>query len=190
MAKNKITDLRDHLFETLEALKDPENPMELARARAISDVAQTIIDAARVEVEMVKTVWSNGISIFCLPEESGNCGEDRPNIRAAFGGAPARCEGTVMNEEERTAYLKRSPPFSCGRTPWRARSVILRRKSLSSGLCSRKHGESGVERRGQSADAFKAHRLQGRIDRHPLLVVIAEMWQMRKHPKDAGAAES
>ena len=49
--KNKIGDLRNHLFETLEALKDPEKPMEIARAKAISDVAQTIINAARVELK-------------------------------------------------------------------------------------------------------------------------------------------
>ncbi len=54
MAKNKISDLRDHLFETIEALKDKDQPMDLARAKAISDVAQTIINVAKVEVDMVK----------------------------------------------------------------------------------------------------------------------------------------
>jgi hypothetical protein len=49
--KNKLSDLRDHLFETLEALKDEEKPMELARAKAIADVAQTIINSATVEVK-------------------------------------------------------------------------------------------------------------------------------------------
>jgi hypothetical protein len=52
--KNKISDLRNHLFETLEALKDEEKPMDLARARAISDVAQTIIDTAKVEIEFME----------------------------------------------------------------------------------------------------------------------------------------
>ncbi len=56
MAKNKISDLRDHLFETLEALKDPDKPMDLNRARAISEVAQTIINTAKVEVEMVRAI--------------------------------------------------------------------------------------------------------------------------------------
>jgi hypothetical protein len=44
MARNKLDDLRNHLFETLEALKDEEKPMELDRARTISEVAQTIIN--------------------------------------------------------------------------------------------------------------------------------------------------
>lgn len=52
--KNKIEDLRNHLFETLEALKDKEKPMEIDRAKAIADVAQTIINSAKVEVDFLK----------------------------------------------------------------------------------------------------------------------------------------
>jgi hypothetical protein len=51
MAKNKLSDLRDHLFETLERLKDDEKPMDLDRAKAIANVAQTIINSATVEVK-------------------------------------------------------------------------------------------------------------------------------------------
>jgi hypothetical protein len=72
MARNKINDLRDHLFETLEALTDPEKPMDLERARVISEVAQTIINSAKVEVDLVKavsgTVPEGGF--FNLPEET------------------------------------------------------------------------------------------------------------------------
>ncbi|MEJ1487195.1 MAG: hypothetical protein RPU72_02375 [Candidatus Sedimenticola sp. (ex Thyasira tokunagai)] len=53
--KNKIEDLRDHLFATLEALQDEDKPMDLDRAKAISDVAQTMINSAKVEVEYMKT---------------------------------------------------------------------------------------------------------------------------------------
>lgn len=53
-AKNKIDDLRDHLFETLEALRDDEKPMDLDRARAVADVARVIVESAKVEVEMLK----------------------------------------------------------------------------------------------------------------------------------------
>lgn len=52
--KNKIEDLRDHLFATLEALSDEEKPMELARATAIADVARAVIESAKVEVEYLK----------------------------------------------------------------------------------------------------------------------------------------
>jgi hypothetical protein len=56
MAKNKISDLRDHLFETLEALKDTDKPMDVERARAISGVAQVIINSAKVEVDLIKAI--------------------------------------------------------------------------------------------------------------------------------------
>ncbi len=46
-----IETLRDHLFATLEALSDRENPMDITRAKAISGVAQTIINSAMVEVK-------------------------------------------------------------------------------------------------------------------------------------------
>lgn len=72
MAKNRINDLRDHLFETLEALKDPDKPMDLDRARAISEVAQVIINSAKVEVAMVKAVCASSPgskSFFELQEE-------------------------------------------------------------------------------------------------------------------------
>lgn len=52
--KNKISDLRDHLFETLEALRDESKPMELERAKAVADVAKVIVESAKVEVAMLR----------------------------------------------------------------------------------------------------------------------------------------
>lgn len=85
MAKNKISDLRDHLFATLEALSDPEKPMEIGRARAISEVAQTIIDSARVEVELVKAVGASAPGsgrFFDLPEEDRDVRKAERRIEA------------------------------------------------------------------------------------------------------------
>lgn len=53
MAKNKIEDLRDHLFATLESLRDEENPMDINRAKAIADVAKEIISSAKVEIDFM-----------------------------------------------------------------------------------------------------------------------------------------
>lgn len=66
--KNKMTDLRNHLFETLEALKDEDKPMDLARARAISEVASKIIDSAKVEVEFMEMCGADGSEFFETPE--------------------------------------------------------------------------------------------------------------------------
>jgi hypothetical protein len=52
--KNKIEDLRNHLFVTIELLLDEENPMDIARAKAVSNAAQAIINSAKVEVDFLK----------------------------------------------------------------------------------------------------------------------------------------
>lgn len=83
--KNKIEDLRDHLFATLEALRDPEKPMELDRARAISEVAQTIINTAKVEVDYAKVVGKDVASSF-LPSP----------VRPAPSAPPALLRGSEV----------------------------------------------------------------------------------------------
>lgn len=62
--KNKMSDLRNHLFETLEALKDEEKPMEIERALAISNVAQKLIETAKVEVAFLKVTGADGSPEF------------------------------------------------------------------------------------------------------------------------------
>lgn len=39
----------------LEQLLDKDEPMELERARAVSDVAQTIINSAKAETDFMRT---------------------------------------------------------------------------------------------------------------------------------------
>jgi hypothetical protein len=67
--KNKIDDLRNHLFATLEALRDEEKPMELDRARAIADVARVIVDSAKAEVQFLEaTGRTSGTGFITTPE--------------------------------------------------------------------------------------------------------------------------
>ena len=51
---NDINKLRDHLFDTLDALKSEESPMDIKRAEAIAGVAQTIINSAKAETERMR----------------------------------------------------------------------------------------------------------------------------------------
>jgi hypothetical protein len=80
--KNKIEDLRNHLFETLEALKDKEHPMPLDRAKAVSDVAQTIINSAKVEVDFIRAIGAQQGSGFIpqLEEKPVNPGKPQPRL--------------------------------------------------------------------------------------------------------------
>lgn len=54
--KNKIEDLRNHLFETLEGLRDEEKPMDIERAKAVVAVAQVLVDSAKVEVQFLSAL--------------------------------------------------------------------------------------------------------------------------------------
>lgn len=47
-----ITKLREHLFATMEGLKN--GGIDVEKARAMADVAQTIINTAKLEVEFLR----------------------------------------------------------------------------------------------------------------------------------------
>jgi glutamate synthase domain-containing protein 2 len=66
--KNKIEDLRNHLFATLESLQDDEKPMDINRAKAIADVAQVIVNSAKIEVDFIRAIGRDGGTGF-IPEE-------------------------------------------------------------------------------------------------------------------------
>lgn len=58
--KNKIEDLRNHLFATLESLRDEDKPMDLERAITIAEVAQVIVNSAKVENDHIKLTGKLG----------------------------------------------------------------------------------------------------------------------------------
>lgn len=68
--KTKISDLREHLFATLESLRDDDKPMDLARAKAIADVAQTIINSAKVEVDFINATGQQPPSGFICADDA------------------------------------------------------------------------------------------------------------------------
>jgi len=68
--RNKVEDLRNHLFETIEMLKDKEDPMDIERAKAIAQVAQQIIESAKAETKHLEIVGGNSASSFMPRLES------------------------------------------------------------------------------------------------------------------------
>lgn len=55
MARNKINDLRNHLFEVIEMLKDDEeNSMTIEKAETIAQVAQVIINTGKLETDYIR----------------------------------------------------------------------------------------------------------------------------------------
>lgn len=71
MSTETITDLRGHLFAALRGLTDTKNPMDVDRARAVSDVAQVIINSAKVEIEHMKITGDDGSGFISAPKDDG-----------------------------------------------------------------------------------------------------------------------
>ena len=68
-----ISDLRSVLFETLQQVKS--GSMELDRAKTVSEVAQTIINTARIEVDYAKATGADVSSGFIEQQRTRISGE-------------------------------------------------------------------------------------------------------------------
>lgn len=93
--KNKITDLRNHLFEQMERLNNedltPEQmDKEIQRAHALSNLGRVIVDSAKTQVLAVK-VLGKGQHITGITEGSEEFTEepkaiDRPKAEYSNNG--------------------------------------------------------------------------------------------------------
>ena len=93
-----ITDMREHLMETLAALRDRENPMDVERARAVAQVAGVLVDSAKVEVDYIKATGSSSDSLFISPLNSDperllSNGESKGTIQPTTTGFVHRIKG-------------------------------------------------------------------------------------------------
>lgn len=76
MAKNKLTDLNNHLFAQLERLGDEEMndeqlKKEVQRAKALTGVSSQIIKNAKVTIDAMKLVANGSYTVNELPEIIG-----------------------------------------------------------------------------------------------------------------------
>lgn len=55
-----INDLRANLFAVLADLADKSKPADIERARAVADIAQTLVNTMKVEVETIKITGGSG----------------------------------------------------------------------------------------------------------------------------------
>lgn len=62
MSTRNIDDVREALFKALDGLAD--KTLDIERAKAISEVAQTIINSAKVEVDYRRVTGQTGESKF------------------------------------------------------------------------------------------------------------------------------
>lgn len=64
MARNKMEDLRNHLFAALERLNEDDlNPeqleAELRKTKAIRNLSGAIVETAKVEIEFIKAIGAS-----------------------------------------------------------------------------------------------------------------------------------
>lgn len=110
--KNKMTDLHNHLFATLEDLRDADKPVDetIQRAKAVTDVARVLVDAAKVEVEMIKAVGGQGGTGF-IPVGSGGGTPARPQLGS---GAVQPVETPLRVCDACSQRTKQDPCAHCG----------------------------------------------------------------------------
>ena len=84
--KNKIEDLRNHLFATLEALQDEDQPMDIERAKAIAEVAKVVVESAKTEVKYLAMTGATKGTGFIPedPQDRVEQGLPRPGDIPAF----------------------------------------------------------------------------------------------------------
>lgn len=76
MAKNKLSDLNDHLFAQLERLNDEnikgeDMEQEIRKSKAVTAVAAQIVNNARVTLEAVSLAANGKVDSHKLPENFG-----------------------------------------------------------------------------------------------------------------------
>ena len=59
MARNKISDLRDHLFAAIERIDDDsmtsdQIKLECDKAKAVASIGSVLINSAKIEIEFIK----------------------------------------------------------------------------------------------------------------------------------------
>ena len=67
MPGNKMSDLRDHLFKTLEGLRDKS--MDVDRAEAVASVASVVIESAKTELKFMELAGRDVNSDFFPPQK-------------------------------------------------------------------------------------------------------------------------
>lgn len=84
MARNKLSDLNDHLFAQIERLNDEDFDdvqieRETKRANALSGLASQIIGTHKIVLDAAKLVANNKNGVKGLPETFGLNKPDKPD---------------------------------------------------------------------------------------------------------------
>ncbi len=68
--KNKISDLRNHLFSVLEELTDPDSTYDIAKAKVVADIAQVVVNSAKIENDFIRITGASHGTGFIEEQKS------------------------------------------------------------------------------------------------------------------------
>lgn len=68
--KNKVEDLRNHLFVTIEGLLDTDKPLDIERAKAVAQVGSVLVEMAKVEVKALEILNGRGSQFLQIGQEN------------------------------------------------------------------------------------------------------------------------
>lgn len=68
--KNKVEDLRNHLFATIEGLLDTEKPLDIERAKAVAQVGSVMVEMAKVEVKAIEILNGRASQFLQIGQEN------------------------------------------------------------------------------------------------------------------------
>ena len=80
-----INDLYNQLFDTLVALRDERNPMDIERAKVVQQTAQSIVNAGRLECYYVGTVGGDCTGFIPVADEERPPAVSGPGLKLLRG---------------------------------------------------------------------------------------------------------
>lgn len=116
MPKNRIKDLRDSLFETIERLMDPEDPMDINRAKAVAHVAQTVINTAKAEIDFMRVAKRTNATDWFTDDHELISGSPDPKQLVAAAAQPKLRALSNRSKEEYTDLCLNCPLPQCDET--------------------------------------------------------------------------
>ena len=65
-----MSNVRQHLLDTLADLRNREAPMDVGRAKAVAHVASVLIESAKVEVDFLRITKQQDSTFLALPGDT------------------------------------------------------------------------------------------------------------------------
>lgn len=93
MPQININDVREHLMQTLQSLRDKDRPMDIDRARAVAQVASVLVDTAKVEVDYLRATGQERSAFLSSDAAAASSGYTQGDVTRLNGVTVHRIKG-------------------------------------------------------------------------------------------------